>query len=301
MEQNINKNIFVTGANGFLGKKITLDLANKGYKITALVRNVSWTHKNIKFIKGDLLDIEKIKIPKLKFDVVIHMAAFVGMHEKSGRLFRDNYLVSEKLIKFFEKSNTYLIYFSTIEAHGPTRKKIVDEDDFDNPLTDYGKIKLKTENLIKKSRIKYSILRIGNVESENKGIIFSLKQLISQNNFYSKIQYFILKEILSDYELNAIQIKDISEIVFKIIAKKPNNILYFATNERVSMKKIFGRSSDKYSFLVPFIVFIFKIISYFKISHVIGYITMGGLKRRYRNYNNNRIVGDLKIKFNKII
>ena len=272
-----------------------------GYKITAVVRKKQWEHKNINFIVGDLFDIEKFKILKSDFDIVVHMAAYVGMYEKFGRLFRDNYLVTEKIINFFKESGVYLIYFSSIEAFGPTTEIMVNEEDIPIPITDYGKIKLKIENLIKKSGIKYSILRIGNVESKNKGIIFSLKQLISQNTLYAKVQCFILKQLLSDYELNAIQINDISEIVSKLIVVKPNNKLYFATNQRVSMETLFGKANRKSILLFSLFIFVSRIVSYLKLSHIIGYIALGGFKRKYRNYNNKRIVSDLDIQFSKVL
>jgi len=293
--------IFLTGANGFIGRQVAYYLAENGYDVTAVVRQKKWQHKDIKFIKGDLFDIDQMGIKKDDFDEVIHMAAFVGMHEKHGRLFQGNYKLTEKLLDFFKGSGTFFIYFSSIDAFGPTDDKEVNENDYPSPVTDYGKAKLKTENLVKKSGLDYIILRIGNVEGYEGGLLYGLKKIYLDKSLYSKIQQFIFKNIITDYELNVILVEDISRLVDKIFKVKPTNQLYFITNNRIKMGQIFGFPKSKFNFLLPLLIFVCKIISFLKLSHVICYITQGGLDRKYRNYSNKKVISDLNMKFKNVL
>jgi dTDP-4-dehydrorhamnose reductase len=297
MEQVINKKIFLTGANGFIGRKVAANLADFGYAVTAIVREKKWEHPNIKFIESDLFGIDKLNINKSEFDFVIHMAAFVGMHERGGKLRRENYDLTNKLLDYFKNSPVYFIYFSSIEAFGPTTENVVSEDDAPCPVTDYGIIKLKTEGLVKKSGIKYSILRVGNAESECGGLMYGIKNILSKNDLCSRFQSFIFSGIINDYELNIINIGDITRTIKKIINLKPENQLYFLTQERIRIGKICGQEKGSFCFLLPFLILFGKIISVFKISHIILYITEGGLKRKFRNYSNQKITSSLGIKF----
>jgi uncharacterized protein YbjT (DUF2867 family) len=60
-----NAPIFITGSTGFIGKRLTLELANRGEKVRALVRSpkkaADFTHPNISIIKGDLNDKEALR------------------------------------------------------------------------------------------------------------------------------------------------------------------------------------------------------------------------------------------------
>jgi nucleoside-diphosphate-sugar epimerase len=52
--------IFVTGATGYIGQRLTETLLNQGHEIHALVRVIPndqlFNHSRLKFYKGDLLD-----------------------------------------------------------------------------------------------------------------------------------------------------------------------------------------------------------------------------------------------------
>jgi nucleoside-diphosphate-sugar epimerase len=46
--------IFITGANGFIGKYVTTQLSNKGYDIRILTRTKKINSKNLKMFHGQL-------------------------------------------------------------------------------------------------------------------------------------------------------------------------------------------------------------------------------------------------------
>ena len=81
---NKNKNVFITGANGFIGANLTRFLVNKNYHVSVLVRNKSnlWRLKdiikNIKIHKADITNKEKLKkiIKKVNPNYIIHLASY---------------------------------------------------------------------------------------------------------------------------------------------------------------------------------------------------------------------------------
>lgn len=72
--------IFITGANGFIGKYVTTQLSNKGYDIRILTRtkkNQFEKFKNVSWAIGDITQdnlVEK-EIEYFKPDTIIHLAA----------------------------------------------------------------------------------------------------------------------------------------------------------------------------------------------------------------------------------
>ena len=52
--------ILVTGATGFIGKKLLQRLATTGYKVTAMSRTKHPDSQNVKFIAADAFDMESL-------------------------------------------------------------------------------------------------------------------------------------------------------------------------------------------------------------------------------------------------
>lgn len=85
MEPVANKHIRVllTGASGFIGRKLGYSLAEMGYSVTALCRNPHHPfllpHPNIRFVKGDILDLPSLQKAIKNCDFVYHTAALAKM------------------------------------------------------------------------------------------------------------------------------------------------------------------------------------------------------------------------------
>jgi nucleoside-diphosphate-sugar epimerase len=83
MENNLkNKKIFVTGGAGFIGSHIVESLVKKGAVVTVYdnfstgsIENLKSVIKEIKIIKGDILDYKKLEKVMKGHDIVSHQAA----------------------------------------------------------------------------------------------------------------------------------------------------------------------------------------------------------------------------------
>ena len=64
LKENTAKNdysILVTGATGFIGKKLVERLSKTGYKITAMSRTKHQNSENVKFVAADALEFDKLE------------------------------------------------------------------------------------------------------------------------------------------------------------------------------------------------------------------------------------------------
>lgn len=73
------KKIFVIGGAGYVGSKLVSTLLQKDYFVTVFDlmiygNNLPKKNKNLKIIKGDVRNIEKLKLFLKNHDVVIHLA-----------------------------------------------------------------------------------------------------------------------------------------------------------------------------------------------------------------------------------
>jgi len=154
--------VFVTGGAGFIGSHLADKLVNTGYDVTVYDNLSSGEEKyiqhnfekeNFNFVKGELLDLEKIKKEIQGHELVFHIAAnpFVRLGEsqtkldlEQGAIATYNVLEAMRLndINKIVFSSSSVVYAETPvidipETYGPTL-----------PISLYGAGKLAAEGLI---------------------------------------------------------------------------------------------------------------------------------------------------------
>ena len=162
----MKKRILITGSNGLLGQKL-VDLLRKQASVdliaTARGNNrlpvtEGYTYASLDItVQEEVLDI----FDQFKPDVVIHTAAMTNVDTcETDRDGCDVLNVNSVayLIEACEKHGTYLCHLSTDfifdGADGPYT-----EDGIANPISYYGESKLKAEQLLFTSKIRWSIAR----------------------------------------------------------------------------------------------------------------------------------------------
>ena len=135
-----NKNIFITGGTGFIGSWL-IDTLIEGNRIWCYdnCRRVSPKikelagHRNLTFIKGDILDKEKLKrsLPR-KVDIIIHLAAIAGVSSYYAiplETMKVNLIGTYNLLELVKDKDIGLfIDFSTSEVYGRFAKNVKEED-----------------------------------------------------------------------------------------------------------------------------------------------------------------------------
>ena len=82
--------VLVTGASGFIGSHVVLELLRRGYSVRAMMRDLSYSsmfeeNERLEFVKADLLDVASLKNAILGCNDVVHCAASLHIGTKNVR------------------------------------------------------------------------------------------------------------------------------------------------------------------------------------------------------------------------
>jgi len=161
------KKILITGSNGLLGQKLVkLFLIKNDYEIHAvsrgenrLIGSQGYTYYNM-----DITDKDKLEglIHKKQPHYIIHTAAMTNVD--ACELNRDkcdliNVDAVATLVEICQKNDIHLIHLSTDFIFDGEKGDYYKEEDKPNPVNYYGLSKLRSEEIILKADIKYTILR----------------------------------------------------------------------------------------------------------------------------------------------
>lgn len=227
-----DKAVLITGATGFVGSHLAQELLNKGYKVRCLTRktsNLRWLkHLNLDFVQGDIIFPETLPAAIEGVNYIFHIAAVkTAKYEKT--YYDINYKGTLNLIDAcskYGKNIKKFVFLSSQAAVGPNcDDKPVNEDSFCNPISYYGKSKLKGEETLKKymPHIPVVIIRPPSVYGPRDEDMF----------FFFKAVKRRIKPIICDTTVNVIYIDD---LVRGIIIAAESDIstgkIYFMADEK---------------------------------------------------------------------
>lgn len=144
--------VAVTGAGGFLGRRICEALVKKGHEVFPMAMEGENTDGLKNVFRGDITNPSSFRIPEC--DSMIHCAGILeSSHPTEEALMKVNY---EGTINVFEKSVRScvdnFIFISSISALGPlgSRDQPMTEYMDPSPSDAYGRSKLEAEQYLKK-------------------------------------------------------------------------------------------------------------------------------------------------------
>jgi len=141
------KNILITGANGYIGSRLSLFLAEKGHRIYAVCypkipTDKNWTTKMFKIFVGDVSEPQFIQsLAAEKIDTIIHLVSLDHTEsEKNNEFaFKVNVNPLTLLLEIFKDSLVNrVLYFSTMQVYGKNLNNIVVEEQLPSPVNIYG-------------------------------------------------------------------------------------------------------------------------------------------------------------------
>ncbi|MCD6238343.1 MAG: NAD(P)-dependent oxidoreductase [Thermotogae bacterium] len=174
--------VLLTGAFGNVGLSTLEELIKKGYDVRVFdvktKKNVKISRRyerKVEIIWGDLRNQNDVERAVERQNVVIHVAAIIPPLADRNPKFAEEVNVggTSNIIKAMEKQpdKPKLIYTSSIAIYGDRRQSpLIKHTDPPNPNPDdeYAKQKLKCENLIKHSKLKWVIFRLTYIVSPDK-------------------------------------------------------------------------------------------------------------------------------------
>jgi nucleoside-diphosphate-sugar epimerase len=149
---------FITGATGFIGEHLVHKLASEGHIIHAIYRSeskiASIQHKNIKWFKGDIMDVAALKLAMTGCEQVFHIAALAAAWEKKpGDFQKFNVNGTVNVIETAKECAIMkIVVTSTAGIFGPSINKTITEKSI-SPLphfTGYESSKAECERVISK-------------------------------------------------------------------------------------------------------------------------------------------------------
>ena len=222
------KQICITGYNSFIGKNFYKKY-KKRLKILPYRKNIN-----------NLTDIKKF----IKNRKITHLVHFAGLSRVKCELNKiectnTNYNSIKKIIDYLNNidNKPHFIFISTSHVYKYSKTKIKEKSKTD-PKSKYAKLKLKSENYIKKNYKKYTILRLFNVYGPNQ----------SKNYFIPDIKEKIKKgEIINiDQSIrDFIHVSEVSKVIKFIIYNNIINTINVGSGKGFSLLKIVKYLSKK--------------------------------------------------------
>ena len=131
--------VFITGGAGFIGSHLTDHYVNAGHTVTLLDNfstgskaNIAHLAGTVKTVEGDIRNIELIDQLTKDSDLVLHMAAALGVNtilESPLESMSTNITGSEMVLNAATKHNKRIIIASTSEIYGKNPRQPLSESD----------------------------------------------------------------------------------------------------------------------------------------------------------------------------
>ena len=198
---------------------------------------------NLKIIKGDIRDLNKLETFLENIDIIIHLACISNdpSYELNPNLGKDiNFDCFPKLINKVKKYNIkQFIYASSSSVYGVKEESSVTEDLKAEPITDYSKFKLECEGILlnESEKFKKTIIRPATVcgysERQRLDVIVNI---LTNHAFFNK------KIIIhgGDQLRPNIHIDDMSDSYLKVIdnSDASNNEIFNVGDENHSVNEL---------------------------------------------------------------
>jgi len=131
--------VFITGGAGFIGSHLCDALVKEGHAVTILdnlstgtKNNITHLEDSINIIKGDIRDVNLVEELMLETDLVLHMAAALGVYnilKNPIESISTNYYGSEIILNTAAKYDKRILIASTSEIYGKNTKQPLSEED----------------------------------------------------------------------------------------------------------------------------------------------------------------------------
>ena len=242
--------ILVTGGAGFIGKHLVKYLLDKGNTIT-IFDNFSnseeksleyYIKSGVKIVNGDIRKFDEILKETEDQDVLIHLAAKISVSQSilnPSETFEVNVDGTKNVLEACKKNNVKKIVIASSAAvygEGDSRMKLK-ENTKTNPISPYGKSKLKMEQEIEKNnKIDCVILRFFNIfgigqTPEYAGVITKFIEMISSNKPL---------EIFGDgmQTRDFVSINDVVESIYDAIKNGKNGTYNIASGKAITINDL---------------------------------------------------------------
>lgn len=275
--------IFLTGATGYIGHQLALAAAERGFSVSALVRNTHSVnlpkHPAISFCQGDVTDYPSVVKAMKDCAYVLHAAALTQLwHRDRSQFYRINVMGTRNVLEaaLFHRVGK-LVFTSSCAVLGPSRGHPVSEDDprftpFEN---DYEISKHCAEELLKEytGRGLHAVIvappRVYGPGLPTKGNPIS--KLI-RDTLKRKVAFMpAAQEVVGNYAF----IDDVVNGHFQALEKGVSGEKYILGGENISYRQLFetiGKAGNEKLKIIPVPIALLKVWTaiVFGVNYLIG-------------------------------
>lgn len=252
--------ILITGSTGFIGRNfldVLIPAAQSNWDIVLIQRNPSlYENPKVRVIAADLNDISNYRSELQSADYIFHIAANADVGTSKEKVWND-YKSLEKILEAVgnNKSIKRFIFLSTIGAFDRAAftsltTKITNNSKA-SPRSEYGKVKLASEQLLKERKIPFTIFRPSWVWGSG-------MRTSSHLAFFNKLieKRSLLARLGFSGKASFIYVGDLVASMFKVINDNDKylNKSFFAATETNRIKNVLAsihRLNSSSSWLVP--------------------------------------------------
>lgn len=164
---NDKTTVLLTGANGFLGQQLSIDLLQAGYRVLGVGRGpqrfVPRMHYEYQYFEADITDDANMHaiVEANHPAIVVHAAAMTQADEcqqQTETCEAVNVRATAQLLLSAESCAAYFLYVSTDFVFDGEKGDYNEEDDL-NPVNYYGFTKMQAEAIVQTSEIPFGIAR----------------------------------------------------------------------------------------------------------------------------------------------
>jgi len=233
--------VVITGSNGLLGQSLlNLLLKDKdSYQVYGFSRGKNRSgREDFNYISIDITEKEELdkKLEQIQPDFIINTAAMTQVDDcETNKQACDilNVDVVKWITSFASKSKTHIIHLST-DFIFDGKKGYYKETDKPNPLSYYGLSKLKSEQVLKDSKINFTILRTilvyGKVfDMSRSNIVLWVREMLKKNKEIT---------IVDDQYRMPTYVEDLAMACKIAMDKKALGIYHISSNTLLSVYEI---------------------------------------------------------------
>jgi nucleoside-diphosphate-sugar epimerase len=235
----------VTGATGFVGSHLVDALQRRGATVTALARSpdkaASLISQGIRVVAGHLHDETALLQAARDQDVVYHVAGVVAARNEAEFL-RANRDGTKHVVAAAESAGTRnFVFVSSLAAGGPSPRGLaLDGSEPPRPVTSYGRSKLASEEVVRSSRLQWSIVRPPMVYGPRDREVFKVFRLVRYG----------IAPLFGDgtQELSAVHAADLANALV-LASEAPTGKTYVACHPEVftsaEFARVIGRTMER--------------------------------------------------------
>lgn len=245
--------VFLTGATGYIGNRLAMQLAENNYEVHALVRNLKSdnipVHSNIFLFEGNLNDNNSVEKAMTNCDYVFHTAAFTRLTCSDVKEFYDVNVQGTANVLNAAKNNGVkkVIFTSSVSVYGPSQpsSSITEiQPRMSSYANDYELTKTMAENLVleyNKKGLPGIILNVSRVYGPgNTGFSNGVNRFISM--LLKKRIVFVPSKL--QIESNYVYIDDVTKAHILALNNGIAGEKYIIGGENATYEKLFDTISE---------------------------------------------------------